>query len=123
MGNAVEEPIHNEAETCRFMADAYVSKIMIATYEKALSIQKISKICQIPIAVAYRRVERMLDLGLLVCVGEEESYRGKKKRYFLCANEIMRYSFVKGTFTCQICPKTIPTNQPSNGFGSGCSNS
>ncbi len=88
------------------MADDYVSKIMSVTYGRPLSIQQISEICEIPIAVAYRRVRKMEDLGLLVCTRITTVYRGKKERYYACAVDRLCYTFVKGTFTCMMCPAT-----------------
>jgi hypothetical protein len=97
MESAIEESIHHEEEICRFMADDYASKIMSATYGKPLSIQQISDICEIPIAVAYRRVRRMDSIGLLACVSEVQVYRGKKERYYTCAVDFLQYSFDKGS--------------------------
>jgi hypothetical protein len=110
MESTIEEPPHYEEEICRFMADNYASKIMCAAYGRALSIQEISEICEIPIAVAYRRVRKMANIGLLICIKEELVYRGKKERYYICAVDAMMYSFDKGTFTCKMRPMTLPLN-------------
>jgi len=117
MENVIEEPYHYEEEICRFMVDNYAPKVMIATYGKALSIQQISKICEIPVAVAYRRVRKMVSIGLLVCVGEEETYRGKKVRFYSCAADILQFTFDKGIFSCHISPITNPIDLQTNGSG------
>jgi hypothetical protein len=104
MEDTMVAPISHDEEICRFMADDYASKIMSATYGKPLSIQQISEICEIPIAVAYRRVSKMANIGLLACVGEEVVYRGKKERYYTCAVDSLRYSFEKGSFSCKMSP-------------------
>jgi hypothetical protein len=109
MEGTIKEHVNYEEEICRFMADEYASKVMSATYGKALSIQQISDICEIPIAVAYRRVRRMASIGLLLCMREELVYRGKKEKYYICAVDVLRYIFDKGTFSCQMRSATQPT--------------
>jgi len=100
----MEDGIHREQEMSRLMADDYAGKIMSATYGKAMSIQQISRACEIPIAVAYRRVGKMEKVGLEKCVREEEAYRGKKVRYYMCAVDALHLSFIKGRFTVQVLP-------------------
>jgi hypothetical protein len=102
----MEDGIHREQEMSRLMADDYVGKIMSATYGKAMSIQQVSRMCEIPIAVAYRRVGKMEKIGLVKCVREEEAYRGKKVRYYMCAVDALHLSFIKGRFTVQVLPIT-----------------
>jgi hypothetical protein len=103
---ASDLPIRHEEELCRFMGDEYASKIMSATYGRPLSIQQISEICEIPIAVAYRRVGKMASVGLLVCVRVVEVFRGKKEKYYACAVETLQYAFEKGSFSCKMSPMT-----------------
>ncbi len=62
------------------------------------------------LAVAYRRVRRMVDLGLLACVKERKVYRGKTERYYLCAVEELRYTFNKGTFSYHMSPAIYPND-------------
>jgi predicted transcriptional regulator len=102
----MEDGIHREQEMSRLMADDYAGKIMSATYGKAMSIQELSRICEIPIAVAYRRVGKMEKIGLVKCVREEEAYRGKKVRYYMCAVDTLQLSFERGRFTVQVQPVT-----------------
>jgi hypothetical protein len=102
----MDEGIHKEQEMSRLMADDYAGKIMSATYGKAMSIQEISRICEIPIAVAYRRVGKMESVGLVKCVREEEAYRGKKVRYYMCAVDSLQLCFEKGHLTVQLQPNT-----------------
>jgi hypothetical protein len=102
----MDDGIHKEQEMSRLMADDYAGKIMSATYGKAMSIQEISRICEIPIAVAYRRVGRMEEVGLVKCVREEEAYRGKKVRFYMCAVDSLQLCFEKGHFTVQVQPNT-----------------
>jgi len=110
----MEDGIHREQQMSRLMADDYAGKIMSATYGKAMSIQQISRACEIPIAVAYRRVGKMDKVGLVKCVREEEAYRGKKVRYYMCAVDALHLSFIKGRFIVQVQPVSnlaVPTPQ------------
>ena len=106
----MERSIHHEQEICQFMADAYTSKILSATYRKALSVPQISKICEIPVATAYRQVKKMASIGLLACVREEVGSRGKKEKLYYCAIEKLRYAFDKGNFTCLMCLEAYQTD-------------
>ena len=81
----MDEQFSSDEELSRLIADEYAGKILSATFKNAMSVQQISRCCQIPIAVAYRRVAKMEDLNLLKCVGYEEVYRGKKVSYYQCA--------------------------------------
>ncbi|MFP4171158.1 MAG: helix-turn-helix domain-containing protein [Methanomassiliicoccales archaeon] len=87
-----------EQEISKFIADEYSAKILSATYRYPMSVQEISSRCDIPIAVAYRRVGDMENAGLLKCVKQSEVYRGKKVRYFSCAVKNVQYSFDRGSF-------------------------
>ncbi len=100
----MEEPSNNEHEIFRVMADDNASRIMKATYLRALSIPQISESCGIPIAVAYRKVMELESMRLLVRTGEVETNDGKKELRFTCAVDSLRYVFEKGTFYCLMCP-------------------
>ncbi|MBC7107648.1 MAG: helix-turn-helix transcriptional regulator [Methanomassiliicoccales archaeon] len=97
-----------EAQVCaedaliRLVADGYASKILRATYGRALSVQQISKQCSIPIAVAYRRVGILEKAGLLRCVRQEEVFRGKKVRYYQCAVKMVKVVFCDGQFMVEV---------------------
>lgn len=84
------------------MADEYAARILSTTHRRPMSVQRISKLCGIPIAVAYRRVGRMEDVGLLKCVRQEEVFRGKKVKYYQCAVRVLRLAFVEGRFDVEI---------------------
>jgi hypothetical protein len=114
MEDSVGETVGHDEALCRFVADEYVSKVLSATYGRALSIQQISETCRIPIAVAYRRVRRMASIGLLHCAKEESGVSGRTTRYYICAVDLVRYTFERGAFYCQMRPLT-----PSIGDGQG----
>ncbi|HXZ23202.1 MAG TPA: helix-turn-helix domain-containing protein [Methanomassiliicoccales archaeon] len=86
----------------RLLADEYVGRILTATYRKPMSIQQISRACDIPIAVAYRRVGRMESLGLLRVVSEGEAYPGKKVKFYSCAVRSFAIRFREGQLTADL---------------------
>ena len=88
----------------KLLADDYAGRILSATYKSPRSIQQLSRSCDIPIAVAYRRVALMERLGLVRCVREDESYRGKKVKYYSCAVRSLELSFKNGEFSASLDP-------------------
>ena len=91
-----------DEELSHLIADEYAGKILAATYNQPMPVQQISKDCGIPIAVAYRRMSKMEELGLVRCVGFKEVYRGKKVSYYQCAIHIARVIFSEGMFKVDI---------------------
>ncbi len=91
-----------EEELSRLLADEYASRILSATYGRSMSVQQISRDCNIPIAVTYRRVSKMEDVGLVKCVGHEEVYRGKKVSYYRCAVKVAKVTFSDGKFSVEV---------------------
>lgn len=94
--------ISRDEELSRLIADEYAGKILTATFKNPMSVQQVSRHCSIPIAVAYRRVAKMEELGLLKCVGYEEVYRGKKVSYYQCAVNVAKVTFSSGKFNVEI---------------------
>jgi predicted transcriptional regulator len=91
-----------DEELSRLISDEYAGKILSATYKHPMSVQQISRGCSIPIAVAYRRVAKMEERGLIKCVGYEEVYRGKKVSYYECAVNMAKVTFSGGKFDVEI---------------------
>ena len=85
-----------------YIGNEYAARILRATYGRPMSVQQISSQCDIPIAVAYRRVGEMERLGLIRCVRTEEVYRGKKMKFYSCAVRMVRYAFERGDFSIEI---------------------
>ena len=92
----------NEGQISRLIADEYASRILKATYRHPMSVQQLSRKCDIPIAVAYRRIGEMERAGLVRCVRQEEVYRGKKVKFFSCAVRLVKYSFDEGDFSIEV---------------------
>jgi|ADurb_Cas_02_Slu_FD_contig_61_1024596_length_1101_multi_2_in_0_out_0_2 predicted transcriptional regulator len=91
-----------DEELSRLISDEYASKILSATYRHPMSVQQLSRECGIPIAVAYRRVAKMEEHGLVKCVGYEEVYRGKKVSYYECAINMAKVTFEGGKFDVEV---------------------
>lgn len=98
----MDRTISRDEELSRLIADEYAGKILTATFKNPMSVQQVSRTCGIPIAVAYRRVAKMEELGLLKCVGYEEVYRGKKVSYYQCAVNVAKVTFAGGKFNVDI---------------------
>ncbi len=96
------ENISSDEELSRLIVDMYASRIMRVTSKSPLSVQEISKLCSIPIAVTYRRVSRMESAGLVKCVRQQEVYRGKKVNYYRCAVRVAKVTFANGSFTVEV---------------------
>jgi hypothetical protein len=92
----------NEGQISRLIADEYASRILRATYQHPMSVQQLSRKCNIPIAVAYRRIGDMESSGLVRCVRQEEVYRGKKVKFYSCAVRLVKYSFDEGDFSIEV---------------------
>ncbi len=55
----------DKKEALELLSDDYIPDILSSTHIKAKSAKEISKINDIPIAVCYRRINKLVDLGLL----------------------------------------------------------
>lgn len=86
----------------KMLADEYGAKILSATFTKPLPVQEISRACDIPIAVAYRRVMQMEEAGLLKANSVDERKRGRKVKYYSCNVSAINFSFKDGHFHIEI---------------------
>ena len=85
-------------EVSRLLADDYSQKILASTYAAAMSAQRLSKICQIPIAACYRRIHELEEAGLLSVDREKEVYKGRKVRLYRCRLRSATIKFLNGRF-------------------------
>ncbi len=92
----------NPVEISNLISDKYVSKILMSTFKKPKSVQKISTIYGIPIAVCYRKVRQLEKLGFMRCV--ETKLNGNGKRVKLYQSQIVNaYFFMeKGKFRAKV---------------------
>jgi len=85
-------------EVSRLLADDYSQKILVSTYASPMSAQKLSRICQIPIAACYRRIHELEQAGLLGVDREKEVYKGRKVRLYKCKLRSATIRFNNGKF-------------------------
>lgn len=86
----------------KMLADEYGAKILSVTFQRPSPVQEISRACDIPIAVAYRRVTQMEEAGLLKAEIVDEKKRGRKVKYYSCNVSAINFAFKDGTFSIEI---------------------
>jgi predicted ArsR family transcriptional regulator len=91
-------PEHRNKEVSRLLADDYSQKILVNTYAVPMSAQRLSKICQIPIAACYRRIHELEQAGLIAVDREKEVYKGRKVRLYRCRLRSATIKFLNGKF-------------------------
>ena len=91
-------PEHMNKEVSRLLADDYSQKILVSTYAVPMSAQRLSRICQIPIAACYRRIHELEQAGLIAVDREKEVYKGRKVRLYRCKLRSATIKFYNGKF-------------------------
>ncbi|HUW43271.1 MAG TPA: helix-turn-helix domain-containing protein [Thermoplasmata archaeon] len=89
---------HSEVKISRLLADDYSQKILSYTYRKAMSAQRLSKICRIPIAACYRRIHDLEKAGLIFISDEREIRNGRKVKLYRCSLKSATLRFSNGKF-------------------------
>jgi len=102
-------PEFKSKEVSRLLADDYSQKILVSTYASPMSAQKLSRICQIPIAACYRRIHELEQAGLLGVDREKEVYKGRKVRLYKCRLRSATIKFLNGKFAVRY------DTEPENG--------
>jgi len=102
-------PEHSTKEVSRLLADDYSQKILVSTYSLPMSAQRLSKICQIPIAACYRRIHELEHAGLIGVDREKEVYKGRKVRLYKCRLRSATIKFNNGKFAVRY------DTEPENG--------
>src|SRR5512136_1064288 len=102
-------PEYRNKEVSRLLADDYSQKILVSTYAVPLSAQRLSKICQIPIAACYRRIHELEQAGLIAVDREKEVYKGRKVRLYRCKLRSATIRFNNGKFAVRY------DTEPENG--------
>ena len=98
----MESEAPQEKDITKLIGDEYSERILSTTHRNPMTTQDLSRICGIPIAVAYRRVGYLERIGLLKCVGQEEVSRGKKVSYYQCAVRALKVTFAEGQFNTEL---------------------
>ena len=88
----------------RAMADEYSLKILMALIDKADSVNNISRINDIPIATAYRRVGELQEAGLLAIERGVLTDDGKRYDLYRSAVRSMQISFRSGEIEIDVIP-------------------
>ncbi len=102
-------PEYKTKEVSRLLADDYSQKILVSTYSSPMSAQKLSRICQIPIAACYRRIHELEEAGLIGVDREKEVYKGRKVRLYKCKLRSATIRFNNGKFAVRY------DTEPENG--------
>jgi predicted ArsR family transcriptional regulator len=101
-------PEQRTKQVSKLLADDYSQKILVSTYGAPMSAQRLSKICQIPIAACYRRIHELEQAGLLSVDREKEVYKGRKVRLYRCKLRSASIRFSNGRFNVKY--ETEPDN-------------
>ena len=88
----------------RAMADEYSLKILMALIDKADSVNNISRINDIPIATAYRRIGELQKAGLLVIERGVLTEDGKRYDLYRSAVKSMQVSLRSGEIEIDVVP-------------------
>ena len=86
-----------------------------------MSAQRLSKMCQIPIAACYRRIHELEQAGLLTVDREKEVYKGRKVRLYKCKLLSASLRFSNGRFAVRFdcddnggdTPEPVAAPEPS----------
>jgi DNA-binding Lrp family transcriptional regulator len=94
--------MENPQEILNLISKKNVSRILITTYKKPRSAQELNKICGIPIAVCYRIIHRLEELGFLTCIKKQVNRRGKPVKYYSAQIINAQFFYEKGGFKAKI---------------------
>src|SRR4030042_3130260 len=104
-------PEEKAKDVSRLLADDYSQKILVSTFASPMSAQRLSKICQIPIAACYRRIHELETAGLIGVDREKEVYKGRKVRLYKCKLRWATIKFMNGRFAGKY------DTEPESGIG------
>lgn len=97
-----EETAYNPIMISNLISDKYVSKILMSTFKKPKSVQKISASYGIPIAVCYRKVRQLERLGFLTCIGDKLNGNGKRVKLYQSQIVNAHFFMEKGKFRARV---------------------
>ncbi|MBM3897114.1 MAG: helix-turn-helix domain-containing protein [Thaumarchaeota archaeon] len=98
----------------RAMADEYSLKILISLIDRAESVNNISRVNDIPIATAYRRVSELQEAGLLVIERGVLTEDGKRYDLYRSAVRSMQVSFKSGAVEIDVVPNRDAVSKLEN---------
>jgi hypothetical protein len=97
-----EESEYNPIDISNLITGRYESTILMCTYRKAKSVNEISRVFDIPIAVCYRKVKKLEDLGFLRCTDRILSEKGKWVKLFRSQVVYAHFYLEKGKFRARV---------------------
>lgn len=84
------------------MSDEYSRKILTATIEDPMSALELSKKYEIPITTVYRRIEELVEAGLLAAVKSGRTTDGKWYDLYRSLLKRIDVSFEKGDVSIEV---------------------
>ncbi|UCG68604.1 MAG: hypothetical protein JSV09_12460 [Thermoplasmata archaeon] len=97
-----KESNYNPIMISNLISDKYVSKILMSTFKKPKSVQNISASYGIPIAVCYRKVRQLENLGFLTCIGDKLNGNGKRVKLYQSQIVNAHFFMEKGKFRARV---------------------
>jgi hypothetical protein len=94
--------IYNPVKISNLISDKYVSKILMSTFKVPKSVQSISSTYEIPIAVCYRKVRQLENLGFLRCTGTKLNGNGKRIKLFQSQIINAHFFLERGKFRARV---------------------
>lgn len=94
--------MENPVEISNLISDKYVSKILMSTFKNPKSVQRISSTYEIPIAVCYRRVRQLENLGFMRCIGSKLNGNGKRVKLYQSQIVNAHFFMEKGKFRARV---------------------
>jgi hypothetical protein len=94
--------IFNPVKISNLISDKYVSKILMSTFKVPKSVQSISSTYEIPIAVCYRKVRQLENLGFLRCTGTKLNGNGKRIKLFQSQIINAHFFLERGKFRARV---------------------
>lgn len=92
----------NPVKISNLISDKYVSKILMSTFKVPKSVQSISSTYEIPIAVCYRKVRQLENLGFLRCTGTKLNGNGKRIKLFQSQIINAHFFLERGKFRARV---------------------
>jgi hypothetical protein len=94
--------VFNPVKISNLISDKYVSKILMSTFKVPKSVQSISSTYEIPIAVCYRKVRQLENLGFLRCTGTKLNGNGKRIKLFQSQIINAHFFLERGKFRARV---------------------
>jgi len=89
----------------KMLADEYVQRIMVSTYNSPKSAQQLSVECNIPLPTCHRKLREMERAGLIKFVDVDASEKGRLIKLYSCELESSALVFEKGEFKFRVSKK------------------